>query len=399
MPQSNEEEEDQWHAVRTESLSSTRIVFRIPPWLRPDECWQERPVRRTLRSSSAPAVSTSDVASSQGPPHQQQPPLPPPPQQQQQLCFKSNTGVHGVHIVQIVLRDHGFRRAPPLLMPRLNRTLRRSWFFRGAPGAEHSGGEAAAAAVAVGGRGCGLGGLLSAVDEQTPWSLEWRTGRIEGSDVSALLPHQKVNKFPGVSVLTLKHELWRHYCEMRSAHGTEHFDYMPQTFVLPEEREAWEAARRRDAKTTLVWIVKPSNTSRSRGIRLVRAEQSEARSEERSAEERSTEHRSGLSHGVACAYIHPPLLLDGRKFDVRLFVLVTSWHPLVTYLFEGGIARGAAAAYSLDGDLDSQGTAHFTNASISTDGCVDVRRTHEWREPYGIVWREPYGIYPGCPRR
>ena len=234
----------------------------MPPWLRPDECWQERPVRRTLLSSAAPAVSASTVfasafsavTSSQCPPQQHEEPPPPLPPQPP-LCFKSNTGVHGVHLVQIVLRDHGFRRSPPLLMPRLNRTLRRSWFFRGAPGAEeHSGGgaeaaaataAAAAAATAGGGGGSGFGGALS--EEQTDWSLEWRTGRIEGCDVSALRPHQKVNKFPGVSVLTLKHELWLHYREMRSVHGGAHFHYMPQTFVLPDERDAWEAARRRDA--------------------------------------------------------------------------------------------------------------------------------------------------------
>jgi tubulin polyglutamylase TTLL5 len=62
------------------------------------------------------------------------------------------------------------------------------------------------------------------------------------------------------------------------------------------------------------------------------------------------------------------LLLDGCKFDVRLFVLVTSWHPLVVYLFDDGIARCAGSCYSLDGPLNAQPTAHFTNSSISSEG-------------------------------
>ena len=46
---------------------------------------------------------------------------------------------------------------------------------------------------------------------------------------------------------------------------------------------------------------------------------------------------------IASMYVHPPYLLDGRKLDLRLYVLVTSWRPLVCYLHEAGLARIATA--------------------------------------------------------
>jgi hypothetical protein len=125
--------------------------------------------------------------------------------------------------------------------------------------------------------------------------------------------------------------------------------------------------------------MKPSNSSRSRGIWFLRSERA-AEEDPLAATADASASASGEAEvepemepapdlaGVACAYVHPPLLLDGCKFDVRLFVLVSSWHPLVVYVFDDGIARCAGSPYSFDGSLNAQPTAHFTNASISSEG-------------------------------
>ena len=61
-------------------------------------------------------------------------------------------------------------------------------------------------------------------------------------------------------------------------------------------------------------------------------------------------------------YIDPPLLLDGLKFDLRLYVLVLSVQPLTAYLFKQGMARFATNKYKRPTDANLHDVyMHLTN--------------------------------------
>jgi len=67
---------------------------------------------------------------------------------------------------------------------------------------------------------------------------------------------------------------------------------------------------------------------------------------------------------VICKYISNPLLVNGHKFDLRIYVLITSIDPLRIYVFNEGLARFASEPYS-----HKVGTKnlfqHLTNYSIN----------------------------------
>ena len=66
---------------------------------------------------------------------------------------------------------------------------------------------------------------------------------------------------------------------------------------------------------------------------------------------------------VVSRYIENPLLIGGKKFDLRMYVLVTSFRPLRMYLGDG-FARFCNVNYSSDlADIDNP-YIHLTNVAI-----------------------------------
>src|ERR1700733_9106090 len=97
-----------------------------------------------------------------------------------------------------------------------------------------------------------------------------------------------------------------------------------------------------------VWIVKPANLSRGRGIHLIN-DISEVNIDELS---------------VISKYIANPLLINGHKFDLRIYVLVTCYDPLKIYVYKEGLARFASESYSNNVNKNNK-FMHLTNYSIN----------------------------------
>eukprot|EP01083_Nonionella_stella_P223413 796242_1 len=63
-------------------------------------------------------------------------------------------------------------------------------------------------------------------------------------------------------------------------------------------------------------------------------------------------------------YISKPLLVGGKKFDLRIFVLVTSFSPLTVYLYRSGFARFSSSQYSADAQHFGNDYIHLTNFAV-----------------------------------
>jgi hypothetical protein len=83
-------------------------------------------------------------------------------------------------------------------------------------------------------------------------------------------------------------------------------------------------------------------------------------------------------------YIARPYLIGGKKFDIRIYVLVTSFEPLVAYQFEYGIVRFCTEDYDVS-DTSSK-TAHLTNYSLNKDAEGFVANQDVDRDGEGSKW-------------
>lgn len=145
-------------------------------------------------------------------------------------------------------------------------------------------------------------GLVS-TNNDTKYDLLWAHDYpFETIDVTALEPHPRVNFIPGSNSITDKSQLAKIDNE-----------FIPRTFVLPNNRYMFlENARQRAGKLYV----------QRKGRSLV------LRSPERIDLKDDTDV-------TLQEYIDNPLLVDGYKFDLSVYAIVTSIDPLRIYMYKG----------------------------------------------------------------
>ncbi|XP_046462677.1 tubulin polyglutamylase TTLL5-like [Daphnia pulex] len=189
-------------------------------------------------------------------------------------------------------------------------------------------------------------GLTEVSATNNDFNLLWTGSHPRPHTFSSLRSYQRVNHFPRSYELTRKDRLYKNVARLQHCHGSKHFDFLPPSFIMPNEyRDFWSAHHRLHGP----WIVKPVASSRGRGIYLV------SKPEEVPMEEPV----------LVSKYIANPLLVDGHKCDLRLYVAVTSYDPLVIYLYRHGIVRFAAVKYTADQSSLDNPCIHLCNYSIN----------------------------------
>ncbi|CAN0335467.1 unnamed protein product, partial [Scytosiphon promiscuus] len=82
---------------------------------------------------------------------------------------------------------------------------------------------------------------------------------------------------------------------------------------------------------------------------------------------------------IAQRYVENPYLIGGKKFDLRLYVLVTSFNPLTVWLFSGGFARFSGARCALFGAELANLYVHLTNVAIQ-------KKSEDYDKEVGCKW-------------
>ena len=156
-------------------------------------------------------------------------------------------------------------------------------------------------------------------------------------------PLQKINHFPR-SKKNLSNKASLALIIQSSPYFSKVKAFFPITFVLPDDREKLFNIMKCYPKTQ--FIVKPPNGSCGSGIKIV-----------------TFNDFYSIQRGyVVSEYISKPLCIDGFKFDMRVYVLVTSFAPLRAFVAKEGLARFATESYT---NYSTDSYVHLTNATLN----------------------------------
>jgi len=124
----------------------------------------------------------------------------------------------------------------------------------------------------------------------------------------------------------------------------------------------------------MVWIMKPTNRAQGKGIFLIN-KLSQIKKWSAGSKVPGYTQQAQKDTYIVSKYLDDPLLVGGKKFDLRLYVLVTSYRPLRVYIYREGFARFCTVKYSNDTtDLDNL-FVHLTNVAIQKHGEVILNPT------------------------
>jgi len=201
------------------------------------------------------------------------------------------------------------------------------------------------------------------------FTILWSVSNMKSAVYQNLKRYQKVNHFPRSNEITRKDCLCKNMMKMQSLYGYRHFDFVPKTYVLPQEFV--QLSEEMERNPDMFWIVKPAASSQGRGIFV-------------------TDNINDIppkTAMIASQYINDPLLIDGYKFDMRIYLAITSIEPLRLYIYEEGLARFATCKYS-PAVNNNKGNRfmHLTNYSVNKFNANFVTNCDPSADGVGSKW-------------
>ncbi|KAL1457936.1 hypothetical protein WDU94_008116 [Cyamophila willieti] len=124
---------------------------------------------------------------------------------------------------------------------------------------------------------------------------------------------------------------------------------------VASENECKSSTTRVNDESTPIYILKPCDGCQGKGIQLI-------------MNMNEVKHAMEFDSMVCQQYITNPLLWNGYKFDIRLYVLVTSVKQLRIYIYNEGLVRLATEKYEPPNETNINNMyMHLTNYSINKD--------------------------------
>ncbi|XP_055944418.1 tubulin polyglutamylase TTLL6-like [Argiope bruennichi] len=130
----------------------------------------------------------------------------------------------------------------------------------------------------------------------------------------------------------------------------QHYNFFPLTFCLPDEKVSLR--KYCEKRKSEIFIIKPDRNCQGIGIDLVKG----------------IPDIKKYCNVVCQKYISKPFLMESFKFDLRLYVLITSIRPLRIYIYKEGLVRLATIPYKKPNSSNlKKKRMHLTNYAINRD--------------------------------
>ena len=185
--------------------------------------------------------------------------------------------------------------------------------------------------------------------EKGEFNIFWTDTSVAIYRVMKLQNWQRINHFPSMHAIARKVQLCNILGKMRKLFP-QHFGFSPRTWSLRSERNVFKKfVQTLPQKKT--FIVKPSAGCKGKGIFLTQ-----------DVQDLSDE----MEDAVVQEYIMRPLLIEDKKFDLRVYALVTSCKYLGVFLYNEGLVRLCTVDYQKpsEDNLDLL-QMHLTNYAIN----------------------------------
>lgn len=141
--------------------------------------------------------------------------------------------------------------------------------------------------------------------------------------------------------------MWKNVQRMKQKFGKE-YDIAPNTYLFPEDYNRFLIERENESNNCL-YILKPVASSCGRGIKVI-------------GKKTKINKKEGY---LASKYVSKPHLINNLKYDLRVYVLVSSFEPLRIYVYNDGLVRFATEEYSLNPSDLKKRFVHLTNFSVN----------------------------------
>lgn len=179
---------------------------------------------------------------------------------------------------------------------------------------------------------------------------------------------QRSNHFPSMYLLCRKGHLGATLTKLHNMAPLE-YRFYPRTWLMRTQKELFRSVLKSKGEKTSYFIMKPNSGCQGRGIVVTKDPFSTSRD---------------LDNYIVQEYVRNPLLLEGKKFDLRVYVLLTSIREPSIFIFEDGLVRICTDAYEAPTESNVKNACkHLTNYAVNKRNPNFVYNTDSTRQDIG----------------